>query len=90
MSSKRIVIRAHEHWHDEYQQIVQDWFKHCGYTTPSEPYQWTGQHFVHLGGVNDGRFHLIIDMEKSGLDHPRIEDIPYELYRLRKPDQSTM
>ncbi len=86
--SKRVIIRVHEHWHDQYLQILQDWFQHCGYAMHSERYEWTNRHYVHLGGVNQHRFHLIIDMERNGLKDPRLDDIPYEVYRLRKPNES--
>ena len=88
-TSRRIVIRVHERWHEDYEKIVQDWFQYCGYGTASELYSWIDHHYVHLLGVNNRRFHLIIDMEKVGLQNPHIEEIPYEIYRLKKPNEST-
>jgi hypothetical protein len=83
---KRIIIRAHEHWHDEHQKITQEWFHFAGYSSDDKDYDWTTDHYVHLGGVNDRRFHLIIDMEKNDSCTPLgAEDVPLEFYRLRKP-----
>src|SRR5271163_803412 len=88
-SSKRVIIRAHEYWHDSYEQIIQDWFTYSGFILKDEVYQWAPRHYVHLGGVNGGRFHLIIDMEKDGLQDPQARDIPYEVYRYHKRNEKS-
>ncbi|KAK5203194.1 hypothetical protein LTR96_010965 [Exophiala xenobiotica] len=83
---KRVIIRVHEHWHDDHQKITQDWFHFAGYSSSEEEYDWTTDHYVHLGGVNDRRFHVIIDMEKNGCcTASQPEEIALEFYRLRKP-----
>lgn len=82
---KRVVVRAHEHWYDEYQSITQDWFRWAGYSTSGEVYDWTTHHYVHLGGLNGGRFHLIIDIGANACTSPQMESLPIEIYRLRKP-----
>ena len=84
----RIIIRAHERWLDEYQSIVDDWFRHRGYATATDSYAWPKKHHVHILGINNRRFHLIIDMHKECLKDPEAEELSYELYRLRKPNES--
>ena len=66
---KRVVIRAHEHWHDEHEIIFQDSFHSAGYSKTAEFYDWTTNHYVHRGGgVNGGQFHFVNDMEKNNLN----------------------
>ena len=77
--AKRIIIRAHECWHDKHKDVVQAWFRRCGY---EEDYDWTSHHHVHLSGVNGERFHVIIDMEKNLAGNSRLDEIPHEIYRL--------
>lgn len=83
---RRIIIRAHEHWHNDYQQIVQNWLQRHGYADPTG---WTRRHYVHLLGVNDGRFHIVININKNSWGNESVQELPYELYRLRKPIGST-
>jgi hypothetical protein len=85
-AAKRVIIRAHEYHYDNYQIIVQDWFQSSGYSQKGEMYDWTLYHYVHLGGLNGGRFHLVIDMKKHHCHSPlRTANMPLEVYRLRKP-----
>ena len=47
---KLVLVRAHEHWHDKFQQLTQDRFLFAAYSRSREDYDWTEDHYVRLGG----------------------------------------
>ncbi len=85
-TSKRIVLRMHSDMFDRYVEITNSWFQRCKYCDLKDIvhdiYDWSGRHFVHIGGENAGRWHLVVDMEKDQLLSPDPQQIPYEVYRV--------
>jgi hypothetical protein len=59
---KRVVLCVHEYYQDEYESICSRLVQFCGYSAEGETYDWVADHYVHLGGANDGPFHLTVDM----------------------------
>lgn len=82
----RIVIRAHEHWHNDYLDIVKEWLRPYDVDIES----WPEKHYVHLLGIINRRFHIIIDMHKSALEEgTSVDEVPYDIYRLHRTDTSS-
>jgi hypothetical protein len=77
MSSKRVVLRVHEEWLDDYQKISSDWLISHGHTTAN--------HDTRVGYIGGGRFHIIIDIEENRAIEPvDLLAIPMEIYRVRR------
>jgi hypothetical protein len=79
MSSKRVVLRVHEQWLDDYQKIASDWFITHGYANARQD--------TRVGYIGDGRFHVIIDIEEDTAPKPvDLLGVPMEIYRVRRGD----
>jgi hypothetical protein len=63
-------------------ELAAAWFHHCGCCEGDKPYVWSGKHWVHIGGDNTNRWHLIIDMEMHELHEHDLRKVPYEVFRV--------
>lgn len=84
--ARRIVLRMHSNMFERYVEITNSWFQRCNYCdledVAHDVYDWSDRHFVHVGGENADRWHLIVDMEKDQLSSLDPQQIPYEVYRV--------
>ena|SRR5271163_831262 len=80
---KRVVLRADSELLDSYLEIINCWFRFCGYFKDSNDQQYSDEHFVHIGGDNQKRFHLIVDMNKNEVQNPDVQELRYEIYRVK-------
>lgn len=80
MPPKRVVLRVHERWLDDYQKIASDWFTTHGYANAKQD--------TRVGYIGGGRFHVIIDIEEDEEDTaPKPVDllvVLIEIYRVRR------
>jgi|SRR5271154_223972 len=80
---KRVILRANSELLDSYLEIINSWFRFCGYFDDNKDYQYRHEHFVHIGGDNQNRFHLIVDMNKNQVQKPDLQHLHYEMYRVK-------
>ena len=77
MSSKRVILRAHDRWLDDYLQIATDWFSTYGHDNAAQD--------IRVGYIGGKRFHIIIDIEEDTAAKPiDLLVIPLEIYRVRR------
>jgi len=75
MPPKRVVLRVHEQWLDDYLEITSDWLTSNGYENVT--------HSTRVGYIGGDRFHIIIDIEEDMVAKPAdLSRIPLEIHRV--------
>jgi hypothetical protein len=88
-SPKRVILRAHLDLFPVHNEIVNAWFFRNGYCQKDQTYLWTeGGHFMRIGLHIRDRFHIIIDIDKDGVENPDMKNMPYEIWKvIPNPDK---
>ena len=55
----------------------------------------TNKHYAHIEPFQDPEipqtsFHIILDMEKDMLEDPDLQNLPHEIYRIRRDDRGIL
>ena len=87
-TARRVILRMDSDSiePERHGEITDAWFHYCDYGEANETYMWSEKHWVHIGGDNANRWHLIIDMEKHRLRSPDLCKLPYEVFRVHRDE----
>jgi hypothetical protein len=91
MSPKRVVLRVHEHWLDQYLLIADSWLTTHGYSSVDNSEDGQAKHNVRVCHIGNHRFHIIMDLNVN--ETPKLVNQLYqiEMYRVyRGTDGSRM
>lgn len=93
---KRIILRLRV---DEFEGAGRSWEQYCDAIAayldwagrPKEEFKVdnSGKHYAHVEpfqavGVPQTTFHVVLDMEQSLLSMPNLDDVPHEVYQVRR------
>jgi hypothetical protein len=91
MSSKRVILRAHEHWLDQYLLIADSWLTTHGYSSVNNSEDGQAKHNVRACHIGNDRFHIIMDLNVNETPKPVNQLYQIEMYRVyRGTDGSRM
>lgn len=79
MPAKRVVLRAHSNWLDDYRSISDAWID--SYL----PKDSAPQHDIRVAFVDNERFHIVIDCADG--TYPQkvdVSNVPLDIYRVRR------
>ena len=100
---KRVILRLRV---DEFEGEGRSWEQHVDAinayltwagrsTSEYEGAYETRKHFAHVEPfqapeLKQTSFHVILDMEQRSLDRPNFDNLPHEIYRVRRDDSGTL
>ena len=91
MSSKRVILRAHEHWLDQYLLIADKWLITHGYSSVDNSEDGQAKHNIRACHVGNDRSHIIMDLNLNEMPNSVNQLHQMETYRVyRGTDGSRM
>jgi hypothetical protein len=85
MSARRVILRVHEKWLDDYMIISNAWITSYGWKDAASC-SWEAR----LAHISTERFHIVIDLEDNpNLEPVDVESVAIDVYRVRRGSDGT-
>lgn len=86
MSCRRVVLRVHDRWLDDYRSISDAWFSSHGHDRAGDDlYEGIFNYDVRVAFVGAGGFHIVIDYETDAVQKlADTETMTLDVYRVRR------